>query len=84
MLTVWNHGTFLKLYWPFMISGSTAFFLFSSAQVAMQNDPHDKWVNLTRNVDEAAKAQVLKAEAATWYEEQLAKKEAAKAGFAKY
>ncbi|KAJ3213430.1 hypothetical protein HDU67_002905 [Dinochytrium kinnereticum] len=73
----------LKLYFPFMISGSTIFFLFSGAHTAMSNEAHDKWINIVNNVKDNSKYQVLKNQASAWYEAelyQILKKEAKDAG----
>ncbi|KAJ3105284.1 hypothetical protein HDU96_008646 [Phlyctochytrium bullatum] len=79
LVRVWP-ATFLKLYFPFMISGSTIYFLFGAAHIGLMNDANDKWVNIVKNVKEASKKQVFKNEAANWYEAELAKKEAKDAG----
>ncbi|KAJ3086855.1 hypothetical protein HK102_012333 [Quaeritorhiza haematococci] len=58
----------LKLYWPFFISGSTAFFMFSWAHTKLMDDPTDKWVNIVENVNRDSALQKMKNEAAAWYE----------------
>ncbi|TPX71876.1 hypothetical protein SpCBS45565_g00807 [Spizellomyces sp. 'palustris'] len=42
---VWP-ATILKLYFPFFISGSMAFFLFSFAHTKMMDSPSAKWENI--------------------------------------
>ncbi|KAJ3415510.1 hypothetical protein HDV05_004712 [Chytridiales sp. JEL 0842] len=66
---VWP-ANILKVYWPFMVSGSLAYFLFGSAATAMLNEPTSKWANISNNVKEESKKQVLKTEAANWLEEE--------------
>jgi hypothetical protein len=51
------------LYFPFFISSTTIFFLFSAAHTALSNAPDDKWVKMVENVAEASRQQKLKAEA---------------------
>ncbi|KAJ3107982.1 hypothetical protein HDU97_002562 [Phlyctochytrium planicorne] len=75
---VWP-ASILKVYFPFVLSGSTIFFLFSGAHTAMSNDSHDKWRNIVNNVREDSKYQAKKNAAAAWYEEHINKKEASDA-----
>ncbi|KAJ3277804.1 hypothetical protein HK104_002966, partial [Borealophlyctis nickersoniae] len=36
----------LKVYWPFFLSGTLAFFLGSWAHTKLTNAPDDKWLNI--------------------------------------
>ncbi|TPX45279.1 hypothetical protein SeMB42_g04069 [Synchytrium endobioticum] len=67
---VWP-GSFLKVYYPFFISGSLAFFLFSFAHTKMMNNPTDKWMNIVKDVQDATEKQKLRNEATQWFERQL-------------
>ncbi|KAI8904722.1 hypothetical protein EDD86DRAFT_212655 [Gorgonomyces haynaldii] len=62
-------SSYLKLYFPFIISGTTIFFLFSAAHTALSNAPDDKWVKIVENVAEGTKRQALKAEAEKYLKE---------------
>ncbi|KAI8617223.1 hypothetical protein BC830DRAFT_1114386 [Chytriomyces sp. MP71] len=73
-MRVWP-ASMLKTYFPFLLSGTTAYFLFNFAAVKMLDDPTDKWANIVENVRQASKQQALKNEAADWYNAQIAKKE---------
>ncbi|KAI9350177.1 hypothetical protein BDR26DRAFT_1003821 [Obelidium mucronatum] len=73
-MKVWP-ASMLKTYFPFLISGTTAYFLFNFAGVKLRDDPTDKWAKVVENVREASAQQALKNEAAAWYNEQIAKKE---------
>ncbi|KAI9327718.1 hypothetical protein DFJ73DRAFT_132611 [Zopfochytrium polystomum] len=42
---VWP-ASILKVYYPFMLSATTIYFLFSGAHFAMMNSSTDKWANL--------------------------------------
>ncbi|EGF80419.1 hypothetical protein BATDEDRAFT_88795 [Batrachochytrium dendrobatidis JAM81] len=55
--------SFLKLYLPFILSGSTVYFGVASIHTALTNAPDDKWVNIVNIVEAATKNQVLKNEA---------------------
>ncbi|KAJ3071159.1 hypothetical protein HDU98_005735 [Podochytrium sp. JEL0797] len=76
-MKVWP-ASMLKTYFPFLISGTTAYFMFNAAGTAMKNDPEDKWVKIVDNVRDASAQQKLKNEAADWYNAELAKKGGAK------
>ncbi len=64
---------FLKLYFPFFLSGATIYFLFAFAHTKMMDrnlfssthlaDPQDKWLNIVDNVKKATAQQKLKNEA---------------------
>ncbi|KAJ3021064.1 UNVERIFIED_CONTAM: hypothetical protein HDU68_009816 [Siphonaria sp. JEL0065] len=73
-MRVWP-ASILKTYFPFIISGTTAYFLFNFAGVKLKDDPTDKWANIVANVKSASEQQAIKNEAADWYNEQIAKKE---------
>ncbi|KAJ3075662.1 hypothetical protein HDU99_001496 [Rhizoclosmatium hyalinum] len=73
-MRVWP-ASMLKTYFPFLISGTTAYFLFNFAGVKMRDDPTDKWANIVDNVRQASKQQALKNDASDWWNEQIAKKE---------
>ncbi len=60
----------LKIYWPFMLSGTTAFFLFSAAHTAMTNDPNDKWNRIVLDVKTSSAEYKVKAQAIEWYNQQ--------------
>lgn len=64
---VWT-SSYLKLYFPFIITGTTAFFLFGSAHTALSNAPDDKWNRIVQNGEEASKRQALKSAALAWSE----------------
>ncbi|KAJ3172907.1 hypothetical protein HDU87_007743 [Geranomyces variabilis] len=64
---VWP-ATILRLYFPFFISGSTAFFLFSAAHTAMIGSSQDKWVNIVNNVRKNTEQTQLKAAAQAYAE----------------
>ncbi|KND02505.1 uncharacterized protein SPPG_09074 [Spizellomyces punctatus DAOM BR117] len=64
---VWP-ATILKLYFPFFISGSMAFFLFSFAHTKMMDSPSAKWENIVNNVRRDTARQKLKAAAGEYYE----------------
>ncbi|TPX54784.1 hypothetical protein PhCBS80983_g05760 [Powellomyces hirtus] len=64
---VWP-ATLLKLYFPFFISGSMAFFLFSFAHTKMMSSSQDKWVNIVNNVRRDTERQKLKAAAGEYYQ----------------
>jgi hypothetical protein len=65
---VWP-APFLKLYFPFFLSGSTIFFLFSFAHTKMMDNPQDKWLNIVANVKQATADQVHKNAASAYLEE---------------
>ncbi|KAJ3016524.1 hypothetical protein HKX48_003999 [Thoreauomyces humboldtii] len=58
----------LRLYAPFFVSGSLAFFTFSWAHTKMMNSPEDKWINIVNNVRDATERQKLKAAAGDYME----------------
>lgn len=63
---VWP-GTYLKLYFPFIISSSTVFFLFGNVVTKLTDAPDDKWVNLVENVEASGRRQKLKSEAEEYF-----------------
>eukprot|EP00997_Jenningsia_sp_PLL12_P011342 NODE_8914_length_390_cov_27.436950_g8026_i0.p1 GENE.NODE_8914_length_390_cov_27.436950_g8026_i0~~NODE_8914_length_390_cov_27.436950_g8026_i0.p1 ORF type:complete len:87 (+),score=6.34 NODE_8914_length_390_cov_27.436950_g8026_i0:46-306(+) len=65
----------LKLYWPFMLTGPTIFFLFSAAHTAMSGDTEDKWNRIVDIARENTARTKMQAEATAWYEAQLASAE---------
>ncbi|KAJ3226003.1 hypothetical protein HDU81_007548 [Chytriomyces hyalinus] len=65
----------LKPYFPFIISGTTAYFLFNWVAVKLKDDPTDKWTEIVNIVRDASETQKVKNEAADWYAAQIAKKE---------
>ncbi|KAJ3287565.1 DNA repair protein xrcc3 [Rhizoclosmatium sp. JEL0117] len=69
-MRVWP-ASMLKTYFPFLISGTTAYFLFNFAGVKMRDDPTDKWANIVDNVRQASKQQALKNDASDWWNEQF-------------
>ncbi|KAI9099441.1 hypothetical protein DFS34DRAFT_617589 [Phlyctochytrium arcticum] len=65
---VWP-ASILKVYAPFFVSGSFAFFLFSFAHTKMMDAPDSKWVNIVNNVRDQTERQQLKAAATEYYEQ---------------
>ncbi|KAJ3274489.1 hypothetical protein HDV01_002617 [Terramyces sp. JEL0728] len=65
---VWP-GNFLKLYFPFIISGSTIYFLVASTHTQLMDAPDDKWVGICDNVRESSAQTAMKQEAEKYLRE---------------
>ncbi|KAI8898339.1 hypothetical protein BC833DRAFT_590228 [Globomyces pollinis-pini] len=63
---VWP-GNYLKLYFPFIITGTTSFFLFANVHTKLMNAPDGKWEHMMRNVSESTAAQKNKNDAVDYY-----------------
>ncbi|KAJ3377310.1 hypothetical protein HDU92_008441, partial [Lobulomyces angularis] len=63
----------LRVYFPFFLSGTTSFFLFSYVHVLFSNDANDQWNKIVDNGNYSTAVQKLKNEASAYYEAELAK-----------
>ncbi|KAH6565993.1 hypothetical protein BASA50_005287 [Batrachochytrium salamandrivorans] len=54
---------FLKLYFPFFMSGSTAYFGIAYVHTKLSNAPDNKWVDIVQNVENANVQQTLRSDA---------------------
>ncbi|KAL3901803.1 MAG: hypothetical protein SGCHY_000332 [Lobulomycetales sp.] len=64
----------LRIYYPFILSGVTSFFVFSWLHTAFSNDPTNKWNNIVLNVEKGTAETMMKAEATEYYQKQLKEK----------
>ncbi|TPX75826.1 hypothetical protein CcCBS67573_g02884 [Chytriomyces confervae] len=53
-MRVWP-TSMLKPYFPFIVSGTTAYFLFNWVAVKLKDDPTDKWTEIVYQLSDSAK-----------------------------
>ncbi|KAJ3054795.1 hypothetical protein HK097_000787 [Rhizophlyctis rosea] len=64
---VWP-ANILRVYWPFYLSGTFTFFLFSYFHTKLMNSPEDKWINIVNNVRRDTERTKLKNAATQYFE----------------
>ncbi|KAL2913460.1 hypothetical protein HK105_207072 [Polyrhizophydium stewartii] len=57
---------FLKLWFPFFMTGSTAYFGVAYIHTKLMDAPDDKWVNIVKNVQDSTEAQNVRKEVETY------------------
>ncbi|RKP02943.1 hypothetical protein CXG81DRAFT_3347, partial [Caulochytrium protostelioides] len=59
-------SSFLKMYWPFMMTGTFMFYSITAAHTALMNDPYDKWNNIMASTKKSGEETAELNKASDW------------------